>query len=123
MLDIEDCDPDLVPDREGEMDGVGGYGGVGDVDPEPKRRRVEEKRREGSRRVEANWKHARVNIWDQVYEKMTSRFRSNLQHIFPSKAQDSSRRTPGQTWQFAECPPHPCEVYSFRMRLRLTSTL
>jgi hypothetical protein len=41
----------------GETDEVGGWGSAGDPVPEPKRRRVEEKRREGSRRVEANWKH------------------------------------------------------------------
>jgi hypothetical protein len=41
----------------GETDEVGGWGGAGDAVPEPNRRRVEEKRREGSRRVEANWKH------------------------------------------------------------------
>jgi hypothetical protein len=41
----------------GETDEVGGWGGAGDAVPEPNRRRVEEKRREGSRRVEANWEH------------------------------------------------------------------
>lgn len=39
----------------GETDEVGGWGGAVDAVPEPNRRRVEEKRREGSRRVEANW--------------------------------------------------------------------
>ncbi len=109
----------------GETDEVGGCGGAGDAVPEPKRRRVEEKRREGSRRVEANWKHVRVNYTDQVCEKTASRFRSNLQHIFPSKAQDSSRRTPERTWQFAGCPPRSCEACSLRMgprELSLTLT-
>jgi hypothetical protein len=40
----------------GETDETGGWGGAGDAVPEPNRRRVEEKRREGNRRVEANWK-------------------------------------------------------------------
>ena len=41
----------------GETDEVGWWESAGDAAPEPNRRRVEEKRREGSRRVEANWKH------------------------------------------------------------------
>jgi len=53
----------------GETDEVGGWGSAGDAVPEPNRRRVEEKRREGSRRVEANWKDTWVNIQDQVCEK------------------------------------------------------
>lgn len=55
ILAIEVCDPDdRVPDKIGEADELGVCTGDGDAAPEPKRRRVEEKRREGSRRVEAN---------------------------------------------------------------------
>jgi hypothetical protein len=53
-LVIEFCDPDHVPDGNEEAGEVGVCTGTGDAAPEPKRRRVEEKSREGSRRVDAN---------------------------------------------------------------------
>ena len=54
LLVIEACDPDHVPDETEEAGRAGVCPGAGDVVPEPKRRRVEEKSREGSRRVDAN---------------------------------------------------------------------
>jgi hypothetical protein len=53
-LVIEFCDPDHVPDGDEEASEVGVDTGTGDAVPEPKRRRVEENSREGSRRVDTN---------------------------------------------------------------------
>ena len=61
---------------------------IGDGDGDPNNRRVEEKSREGRRRLEENFNDG-VKSRIMSCEEDTSLFRSNLKHTFPSKAPSS----------------------------------